>query len=246
MRQQKDGPVSALFTALSLRGNVSWPNLPAAGVSEQMAAAAPHAPTGSCVGWGIPFKVGRPVVIRDGAVAAKLDRVRAPWLVFVHTSDVRPQEPNEHGFVSPTRGRGQLGEHAADYVIVYADGTEVRAPVRRRHELGAFTRGWGENCFEAVPHRKPQPSQSEPGQLNPNSAWGRLQYRVAWDNFGPWINWLWAWENPHPRKAIVGIRFEPTCGTVVISAVSAGKASSQPLRWRMRRKAVLRLPQLGP
>ena len=41
------------------------------------------------------------------------------------------------------RGRGQLAEHAADYVIRYADGSEVRAAIRRRHQIGAFERRLG-------------------------------------------------------------------------------------------------------
>ena len=26
---------------------------------------------------------------------------------------------------------------------------------------------------------------------------------------GEWVDWLWAWENPHPEKNIAGFRFEP-------------------------------------
>jgi hypothetical protein len=82
-----------------------------------------------------------------------------------------------------------------------------------------------------------------------------------------WINWLWAWESLYPEKAIVGIRFEPVSGVVIVSAISAGDASSlpfgnpstlrqgsgqallraglrtTPLRWRTRRKACLALPE---
>ena len=37
------------------------------------------------------------------------------------------------------------------------------------------------------------------------------------------MNWLWAWENPHPDKAIVGLRFEPVSGTVVVSGDLGGR-----------------------
>jgi hypothetical protein len=57
----------------------------------------------------------------------------------------------------------------------------------------------------------------------------------------PWVNWLWAWQNPHPDKTIVAVRFEPVSGVVIVSALAAGDASSQPLRWRTRRKACLTL-----
>jgi hypothetical protein len=241
MAASVDGPATSSFAPVPLRGNVTFEGLGRAGVSKEMAAAAAHAPTGQCVGWGIALRIGRPVLLRDAPVTRKVGALKAQWLVFAHTSDVRPIEANEHGFVSPTRGAGRLGEHAADYVLVYADGTEARAAIRRRHEIGAFTRRWGENCVEAVAHRKPQPVRPPHEQLG--AGWGWRQTRVHAADGGPWVNWLWAWANPHPDKPIAAIRFEPVCGALLVSAVSAGRASSQPLRWRMRRKAVLRLPR---
>jgi hypothetical protein len=205
-----------------------------------MSEAAIHAPQGSCVSWGIPFEIGDLFVAASQPVVIGVAPTKAPWLVFLHTSDIRPTEPGPGGIISPMRGRGQLGEHAADYVICYADGEEARIPIRRRHQLGMFTRGWGENCFEAVAHHKPKP-------LRPvNEAvedWGHSQMRASAADSGPWVNWLWAWQNPHPDAAIVAIRLEPVSGVVVLSAISAGYASEQPLRWRTRRKAVFTLPE---
>ena len=60
---------------------------------------------------------------------------------------------------------------------------------------------------------------------------------------GPWVSWLWAWENPQPEKMIAGFRFEPAAGAVVISAISAGDVVEFPLRWQPRRKARLVLPE---
>ena len=62
----------------------------------------------------------------------------------------------------------------------------------------------GENCFQAVTQDKPFPAQAGT--------------RVVQPDRGEWINWLWAWQNPHPEKEIASLRFE-------LSAVSAGKAS---------------------
>ena len=61
----------------------------------------------------------------------------------------------------------------------------------------------------------------------------RRRYRRSW------LNWLWAWENPRPRSPVVAVRFEPVSVIVIVSGLSAGKASSHPLRWDTRRKAVL-------
>jgi hypothetical protein len=237
----QDGPVSPLFAPLALEGNVALSGLPDVGISEGMAAALEHVPSGDCVAWGIPFAIGDVVVMVDRPVTVELRPTMAQWLVFMHSSDVRPFEPGAGGFISPMRGKGQLAEHAADYVMLYADGTEERVSVRRRHQIGAFERRWGENCFEAVSHRKPHALRAAHEQLR--AEWGQSQTRATAADREPWLNWLWAWENPRPDEAVVGIRFEPVSGTVIVSAVAAGTASSQPLRWRARRKACLTLPE---
>jgi len=237
----RDGPSSPHFRPLHLKGTLSLDDLPQLGISEDMVAALEHAPRGECVCWGIPFKIDRVVALVDRAVSVEVEPTRAEWFVFQHTSDRRPLEPNEHGFISPMRGRGQLGEHAADYVVLYEDSSEERLRVRRRHQIGAFQRQWGENCFEAVAHRKPRPLRAGHEQTSPS--WGRSQTRADVADSGEWVNWLWAWHNPHPDKAIVGLRFEPVSGVVILSAISCGQAISLPLRWVSRRKALLTLPQ---
>lgn len=237
----QDGPSSSLFKPLPFKGNVAMSELAGAGISKEMAAAIEHAPGGACVCWGIPFEVGDVVVVAERAISVEFSPTVAQWLVFMHTSDVRPVEPGPGGFISPMRGEGQLGERAADYAMLYADGTQERVPIRRRHQVGAFDRRWGENCFEAVAQHKPRPVRAAHEQLRP--VWGLTQMRVDTADSGPWVNWLWAWENPHPEKALVGVRFEPVAGVVVVAAVSAGSVSSLPLRWQTRRKAVLTLPE---
>jgi len=239
----QDGPESSLFRPLKLKGNVRLADLAGAGVSRQMSEAIAHAPSGRCVFWGIPFDVNRAVLASDRAVWLKMEPLKTPWLVFLHTSDVRPIDSDERGMISPMRGEGRLNEHAADYVIVYADGFEARLPIRRRHHVGPVQRGWGDNCFEAVPQYKPRPLANELDDELKVGAWGQAQTRAAMPDLGPWINWLWAWENPQPGKPITGLRVEPVSGAMLLSAVSAGNVASNPLRWQPRRKAVLGLPK---
>jgi hypothetical protein len=244
-----DGPASPLFEALPFRRGLPFEALAKANVSPAMRGSVPRAPRGSCTGWGIPFQVKRPLLIEKDPVSVELGPVRAKWLVFLHTSDAKPLEWNRDGFVSPTPGYGRLGEHLADYVIRYADGAEERQAIRRRHQIGMFQRGWGENCFQSVCMSKPCSIPAVHEQEFPppfgarNVYWGMSQTRARIRDLGAWCNWIWAWENPRPGKAITGLRIEPVSGVIVLSAVSAGRASSLPLRWETRRKAVLRLPK---
>jgi hypothetical protein len=242
MPARKDGPASVLFAPLTLAGNVARSRLGRAGLSARMAENARHAPSGPCVAWGIPFRIGKVVVLKDKPVSVRLRASRARWLVFLHTSDDRPLEKNADGFIPACPGNARLGERAAEYVVLYADGSEHRAAVRRGYEIGRFERWWGENPVLAVADGKPHPLPAEPGDLIRTSEWARDQMRNTANDMRPWTNWLWAWQNPHPARAVVGVRFEPVCGAVVISAVSAGQTESMPLRWETRRKAVLTLP----
>ena len=236
----QDGPKSALFTTISFKRDTPLSTIADTGVSEEMAAAVEHAPDGDCVSWGIPFNIENVVVLREQDVSIELSATKAQWLVFMHTSDIRPPERHDDGFIAPMRGEGQLAEHAADYVMLYEDGGEERFVIRRRHQLGAFQRRWGENCFESVAHRKPKPVRAAHEQVR--KGWGWTQTRAVAADGGQWVNWLWAWENPCPEKAVVGIRLEPKSGIILLSAISAGNAASQPLRWQTRRKACVTLP----
>ncbi len=231
-------PQTSNFVPLPLKGNASLGDLTRAGLSEVLTKALPQAPTGGCVAWGIPFEVGRVVLLRDQPVVEKLAGVKAEWLVFMHTTDIEPLKWNDQGFLSEPAGEGRLGEHVADYVFTYDDGSELRYKIQRRHHIGMFRKRWGENCFQAVPHNHPIPT--DPDQEN--VAWGFSQQRASPADLGLWLNWLWAWQNPHPDKEIVSLRFEPKTGTVILSAISAGRASSLPLRWQTRQKALLKLP----
>jgi hypothetical protein len=244
-----DGPASPLFSPLPLKGNTTFGKLATAAVSKRMKDHVDSAPRGKCTCWGMPFDVGRPLLLADKSVTRQFEPLKARWLVFMHTTDFVATKRNRDGFISPTHGHGRLGEHVADYVICYAGGTEVRQPIRRRHQISMFQRPWGEGCFEAVGHRKPhavrqlheQPASG--GRPENPVGWGWSQTRVQMEDSLLWTNWLWAWENPHPNKPIAGLRFEPKGQAIVVSGVSSGDARSMPLRWESRKKAVLRMPK---
>jgi hypothetical protein len=124
---------------------------------------------------------------------------------------------------------------------MFSDKSEEVIQIRRRHQVGAITRQWGENCFQAVAHHKPSPMVAAVDRLG--KEWGWAQTRVDVSDSNPWVNWLYAWENPHPDKTIIGLALEPVSGFIIFSAVSAGNVNTHPLRWEPRQKVCLRLPE---
>lgn len=238
-----DGPKSKLFKPVSIRGNKSWQKISSRDVSEKMVQAINQAPRGQVISWGIPFIIDKKIIfIKDSGVKIKIKSFKSDWLVFQHTSDTVDLQTDKHGFYSvPFRGEGQLREHVADYVIVYSDGSEESIPIKRRHQIGMFQRRWGENCVEAVGHLKPFPQCAHHEQMAKD--WGASQTRLGLFDVTKWINWLYAWENPYPEKSIRAFRFQPVSGAIILSAISTGKVSSNPLRWQTRRKAMLTLPK---
>jgi len=239
-----DGPSSSLFSPIKLKGNKTLLKLNASSVSERMRTASKEAPVGPGIAWGIPFNIARSIIfLQDKSVAIPVEPFSAKWVVFLHTSDRMDQPQNSDGlYDSPFKGVGYLNEHVADYVMVYEDKNEVRAAVKQRHHIGMVQQQWGENCLQAVAHHKPAPNRQHHEQTTSN--WGGSQTQVETFDRGEWINWIWAWENPNPQKKIVGFRFEPKNKmAIVLSAISAGKVKSNPLRWLSRQKAVFLLPK---
>ena len=246
----RDGPASPLFSPVRLRGNYRFAALKGSTFSKQLKEGLPHAHHGKSIAWGIPFDIGKVVVLRRDPVRIAIEPTKASWFVFLHTSDIRPDSAHKGDFISPMRGIGKLGEHAADYVFVYEDGSEQRVPICRRYEIGSLHARWGENCTRCVAAKKPKTldeKNAEPTKGNPYAEpWGRGQTRTAVEDERQWVNFLWAYDNPYPHKALIGLRFEPRSGIVIISGISAGNVGLTPLRWEPRHKAVLVLPKRVP
>lgn len=239
-----DGPRSRWFAAVEFRGNTTLKGMGSRKVSDLMKQHAGDAPSGSCTCWGIPFAVGRVACVVDKPVEIALPEVSAPWLVFMHTADFVLDTPNRDGFFSPSHGPGRLGLTAGTYILEYADGREVRVPLKLRHQLAMFQKYWGENCFEAVGHRKPTTLRTLTDQVHvPGVGWGQSQTRVHIPDLLPWMNWLWAWSNPHPKVPLTGLRIEPGAIPLVLSGLAQGHVKEHPLRWRPRRSAILTLPK---
>lgn len=251
----RDGTSSPLFAPVALQGNCSRENIKHTELSNELVDVVQYAHWGKSVAWGLPFDIRDAIVLTDEVVHTEIAPTKAKWFVFMHSSDGRPDTLNEHGLISPMRGEGKLGEHAANYVLVYEDGLEERVEIRRRQQVGRFHPIWGESCTEAVPAKKPrsvggfgqraQPFHSM-GQFPWPRDWAMQQMRNNVEDRGPWNNYLWAYENPHPDLSVRAIRFEPVSGALVILGLAAGRTITSPLRWGTRKKAILKLPKDTP
>ena len=143
----QDGPFSSLFAPVSILHANKLTALADSGLSETMVTAAEQAPSGNCVGWGIPFEIRELIILSDEVVSVDIHPTTARWLVFMHTSDLRDVAPNQSGLYAPMRGEGQLAEHAANYLIRYQDGHEISIPIRRRFQLGILSTPLGGELF---------------------------------------------------------------------------------------------------
>jgi len=234
---------SPLFSPVPFPGNGKLSELAAAGFSADMAERFAKAPVGPQTYRGIPFEVNEVVILGEAPVTVSVVPVRAPWLVFLHAGDEWPLPENPFGPVSPLPRRFPLGQQLAEYAVTYEDGEEILLPIRSRYEITQGQFGWPGMGIGCVPHNKPAPMQTEGDDLVMFSHWGLRQTRAQYASAIEAAWSLWAWENPHPEKAVIAIRFTPADGKVVIGAISAGQVTEHPLRWRTRRKAVLALPE---
>ena len=240
MDGMKDGPRSMHFSPLPFSGNTSLEGLDTRLLTPELAAVLQQAPRGSCVGWGIPFEIDRVALLAQEPLKVTWEPVKAKWFIFMHTSDYVPTQLSSSPLVGPAKGPGRDKEVAARYTLCYTDKTQVTADVCRNYQIGPFQRHWGVSCYEAVAHRKPFPMRAHHEQTA--RLWGESQKRADSADYGPLMEWLWAWENPHPEKAVAGLLLEPIAGVLILSAVSCGDTATYPLRWQSRRKTLLKLP----
>ena len=173
-------------------------------------------PSGRRAYWGVPFDLGPSEgpcwILLDGAgssLEVGLDEACA-FLVFAHLCDVShdPQgqaQPADYAAGEVTRP----GERLADYVLVYADGSEHRQPIRRRFEVGEAVWVWGQSAFAARPHLEDEPRDWR-GPY-PATQWGKYQTGVSRSPTpGMLLYWVYALENPFTDKELVAVRLVPT------------------------------------
>ncbi len=211
-------------------------------------------PGGDQTFWGIPFRLGTasdvgPAMVGSGVAGSTEARsisinAAASHLVFAHVCDSRAStsvagQTSDYAVPVVTAP----GEHLADYVLVYEDGSTHSVPIRRRFEVNqVYTRM--QSGFACRPHQDLVPLPLR-GPYPPNM-WGRYQTIASVGPAGqpaspredleakqhPAASWsIYALPNPNPSKQIVELRIEPTGAAAIgIGAVTLFTGSEHPLR----------------
>ncbi len=210
-------------------------------------------PAGPQAFWGVPFMLGPAenngwleVSASKGLAEVTLVNSLISYLVFAHFCE---------GVHAPTGrftdyGAGdelEPGEHLADYVLVYGDGSEHRQPIRRRFEVNELIiPQWLLLPFACRPHTAKEPR-----------AWQGPHERYCWGfdqtGFGDSPAeglaryWVYALPNPYPDRPLAALRLEPCgAGRVVVAGISLYDGPSHPLRHERLQTFRLALPEPLP
>lgn len=185
-------------------------------------------PAGVVSSWGIPFALD-PEGKKFLELAPKKElsvplRGQATHICFLHLSN-------------PIEGPACGGEHLADYIIEYADGTRSTHKIRRRFEINQIGIGWGAYSFNAMPSWMPCPLSSEEGAY-----WGRAQTGLSSKGLG-FTAWVYALENPSPDKPLQSIKLRSVSEhPIAIFGITLYNGPGHPLRHLPRGMFRLTLP----
>lgn len=183
--------------------------------------------------WGIPFALGPKELDKPGLIVLSAQmpeaqvrlRGQATHVCLLHFCNVRGEET------------AAVGEHVASYVLRYRDGSEHAQPIRRRFEVSPFRGEWGCDPFAAVSASMPVVAD-DPTKMD----WGWFQTGVTGTSraFGAWV---YAIENPHPKKELAAIRLT-SCNDapVAVLGITLYDGPGHPLRHLPRRVYKLMLP----
>ncbi|MBT5320187.1 MAG: hypothetical protein HOL45_09825, partial [Chloroflexi bacterium] len=239
------------FTPIDLTNTYNHRRTDGSPWDEGTAAAVAGLPGGDNTFWGIPFsggQAGQPSIVVAGADGdsnavdipiADPSTDGVPYVVFQHTCDARAldEEGNLRDSYPLQAGRPPValnpGEWLANYTLLYADGTEHTAPIRRQFEINnPLNRS--QSTYAAKDHLEPVALDFR--GPSPRNLWGRMQLNV---NVGPlealtsgegvWL--LYALPNPNPDRQITGIRITPTGrASIGIGAITLFHGENHPLR----------------
>ncbi len=238
------------FTHISLSANLNASRNDSEHWGSKTASSIKHLPLGEQPFWGVPFDLKTSgsdlLVLSDKAVAEIPINASGSHVTFVHFCDENASTTvagQSSDYLNPVVTAP--GEHIADYVVVFEDGSEHRQSVRRRFEINQVqTRmqsGFSSRQHQglsSIPKRGPYP----------DNAWGRWQTGVMVgeppasgrtaakdDKAGrsnPPASWtIYALELPDSSKKIASLRVESTSSvSFAIGAITVFDGKENPLR----------------
>jgi hypothetical protein len=246
-------PSTSLFAPVDLTPHVNA--APAAVVGRWHAAvqgAAARVPTGTQRFWGVPFTLVSPagdasapawvVAGHDTAdtITIPLGGERPPsYLLVAHLCGAPVVVPAGGAEPAGAAWPGALtraGDRVADYVLVYADGTEHRQAIRWRFEISA---PGDARVFAARPQGMDTPVDFR-GPY-PRDGWGRAQRALVVAGGGPY--WVYALPNPTRGQSVRALRIEGAgIADVCIGALTQFYGRDHPLRHRQLETFRITLP----
>jgi hypothetical protein len=195
-------------------------------------------PIGSQLFHGLPFAIagdparcfigfGGEQARGGGSVTVSLDRT-ARRVLFAHAL-----------LESAVMEGENFGRVVAHYVFRYAEGEEVRVPIRERFEVGAVAPAQGGGApFLAVADQKEFLMPRDEGRWE---AAGRRQTEAARGGSRGYT--LWAWENPRPDRVLASVTLEPADRKMLVAAITLAHGDEPPF-YRTGKQAVkITLPQ---
>jgi hypothetical protein len=240
------------FTPVSLGSALNASNSDSQHWGTKTAGAITKLPTGSQTFWGVPFEFAAPgggndLVVLDGESSVEISVGAAgSHLVFAHFCDERASSTvagQSSDYLNPVITAP--GEHLADYVVVFEDGSELKQQVRRRFEISQvqarMQSGFSSRQHQGIntiPFRGPYP----------DNAWGRWQTGVMvgdppvsgrttaredkegrGNSPGSWT--IYALELPDSSKEIASVRIKSTGATAIaIGAITLFNGQNNPLK----------------
>ena len=238
------------FTPILLQSDVNASRSSSQLWGSKTARAITDLPTGNQTFWGVPFEIpddAHDLIVFSGTSSIEINvNISGSYVVFAHFCDETASNTvagQSSDYLNPVVTAP--GEHVADYIVVYDDGTEHSEQIRRRFEINQIqTRmqsGFSSRQHEdlnTLPFRGPYP----------DNAWGRWQTGVIVGNppvsgradardfrdgrSDPPGSWsIYALELPGSSTLIKSIRIEPTgATTIAIGAITVFDGQNHPLR----------------
>ncbi|MBI3910608.1 MAG: hypothetical protein HY320_06710, partial [Armatimonadetes bacterium] len=198
-----------------------------------------HPPIGMQAFHGLPFVVGgvEPDPARCFIGFGGEEGVREP--VSVPIEAAARHVLFAHALLESKVLEGEsLGHVVGHYVFRFADGTEVRVPIRERFEVAPVPAGWGGLPFLALPDQKNYLAPRYEGR------WETIGFRqTEAGQGGVRAYFLWAWENPHPERTIASVTIEPADRKFLVAAITLGHADEAPFCRTGKREVKITLPQ---